>query len=220
VSKYKINPADRIETSIYVDTRHGHIKILIDRCLHRQGTAPCDGDVKAPCKAKFDGCNCTLKVVSTDEIGRMKSVGVITGDADNPEILPEGIYKETAFWKKENWRIRQMIDEESTITDSTGRRHYSLERQRKMRIKYLLSDWTLKDDDPTFAIKKKLNIGEDAVVEEIDPKVYRVILNEVAPEIITAFIDSYERKMLEPYFVAEQEAIDMLKDEAGINAKN
>lgn len=185
---YRVDPNETVSVSIFVDTRNNSFSVLQDKNLVSKALGE---DVSSPFFS-FD---------HSKEDGS----------------LPEGVFKETAYFSRVNYEISQEIEKECIDYDANGNVKYDFLKRSYMRIKYLLKDWTLKDSDPTLTLtviddkKKNRKVLSDKSVD--------TVMKEVNPLVIKGFMEAYDLSDRIDAFEDEQRAIEAVEKE-GLKAKN
>jgi len=191
-SKYRVDPDDRIEVEIWIDTgKDGdQVKVLPSYCYFTQGTSPCLGDVLKPCHSSYKLCNHHTKDLCTDELGKLQFMA----KSKNQE-LPKNIVREWAKFGRETWGIKSYIETNSIrVNPANQQREYDAHRQQQLMIMCLLREWSLGKYDPELEIR---HCVQDTLPFTMMQKEQFDKISQVSGDIMKAFIDGYLRKTRE-----------------------
>jgi hypothetical protein len=103
----------------------------------------------------------------------------------NKKKLPENIVRETSVWKKPSWSMHNAILSNSFIDTADGRVRFDIAKHINARIKWLLSDWSLKDADPSLKIN--LTGAMDGTSNTVLTENSMKVIADVDRDIITGF---------------------------------
>lgn len=143
MGKYIVDDNANVTVDVYIDVSNG-ARVVSESCQLQQGKTPCDGDIIAPCEQKYEKCNCSMKNICGDQLGKLLKEN---------EKLPETIVKESATWKKDNWALSTLIESESWTTNQiTKEKEFDHLKMVNAKIKYQLRSWTLEKDSPSLRL--------------------------------------------------------------------
>ena len=202
MSKYLIDPKDRIEVSIFIDTSRNN-KVLRNSCLLTQGRSPCRGNLNQPCFQRYANCNDEMKeIICMDDCGKLG------------ENLPKEVIKETASWAKETWAISQAIEKESIIVNQmNGERSIDMSRLIQNKIKYLLRDWSLSKSDSELKIILIKSGKFDIIRQDVLDKIF-----EIEPNIINSLYAEYIKQAMGGEFDKKKDSREC-SDSSGVKTK-
>lgn len=144
MGKYIVDDNSSVTVDVHIDVSNG-VRVLSETCGLQQGKAPCDGDILVPCEQKYEKCNCSLKEICGDKLGEMK--------AKSDGKLPDTVVKESATWKKENWALSSMIEQEAWVMNArTKEKEFEYLKMINAKIKYQLKSWTLDKDSASLRL--------------------------------------------------------------------
>jgi hypothetical protein len=194
---YRIKPDQLEAVHIYVNTRGGSIRVLHDLDLYRRVVGTSSDEVPLFC----------------------------FNHEDYPDGLPEGMFKETAYFAPVTFAIGEEISNKSIKYEDNPKNpseplvRVDLALRTSLRIKHLLRKWSLSDEDETLLLTT-YNRPDGRV--QLTNESIAMINNEVDPKIIRGFMEAYEFHVRASVEEIENEAVDAIKEGSGgkIEVKN
>jgi len=187
ISKYRVDPDDRIDVEIWIEIEEDNFKVLSSSCVFMQGKNPCNGDPTQPCGRKYEDCNNYSKDLCTDEVGRIKFFA-----KQEEKQIPKNFKKEWAKFARESWAVRSYIEANSFKTDkNTQERVFDAHRQQFLIVQCLLKEWSLGVDDEQLVIQHCSMPGLPFTMIQED-QMKRI--SEVSGEVMRALIEGFIKK--------------------------
>lgn len=108
--------------------------------------------------------------------------------------LPPNVFAGTTFWRRPSWSLATLITANSYKELPDGSQRFDVTKWAQARVRCLLVDWDLKDDDPSLALEK-VKPPEAPTVEMLSDNALRTI-GRIDTALFEAF---YDRAMTKVY---------------------
>ena len=108
--------------------------------------------------------------------------------------LPPNVFAGTTHWRRPSWSLATLITANSYVELPDGSQRFDVTKWAQARVRCLLLDWDLKDDDPSLALEK-VKPPEAPTIELLSDNALRTI-GRIDTVLFEAF---YNRAMAKVY---------------------